>query len=231
MVQYAEKERREFSGRLRRAARSAGLEDWGLGAELAKITGRTPKAASKWLSGESIPRSENLKAIAKRLNVSHVWLLHGSESSNEAREASPAYRTHTLVPQYNAVAECGGGALADHAEISGGLVFKTSWLIKKGLNPENLHVIYADGASMEPHIYAGDVVLFDSSDTTPRHNQVYVIRRPDGSISIKRLALLVTDKWLIKSDNPEYESEEASAETMSSIPIIGRVVWRGGDIF
>lgn len=144
---------------------------------------------------------------------------------------SPSSDDYALIPQYSAHGECGEGALNEHVEVNGGLAFKRDWLRRMGAKPQHLFVIYACGSSMEPYIFEGDVVLFDSSDTEPRDRQVYAIRRPDGSLSIKRMAQQISGNWLIRSDNQDktrYPDEEVSPTSMHDIPIVGRVIWRGG---
>jgi phage repressor protein C with HTH and peptisase S24 domain len=144
---------------------------------------------------------------------------------------SPSENDYALIPQYDARGACGDGALNDHVEVTGGLAFKRDWLRRMGAKPQHLFVIYATGNSMEPYIFEGDVVLFDSADTIPRDRQVYAIRRPDGSLSIKRMAQQISGSWLIRSDNPDkarYPDEEVSAASMAEVPIMGRVIWRGG---
>jgi transcriptional regulator with XRE-family HTH domain len=73
MVQSDEM-RAEFSRRLNQAMKDAGWGMRGRGAHLAKITKTTPRGASKWLNGESIPRQEKLRIIANDLGVSQNWL-------------------------------------------------------------------------------------------------------------------------------------------------------------
>lgn len=144
---------------------------------------------------------------------------------------SPSSDDYALIPQYSARGACGDGALNEHVEVNGGLAFKRDWLRRMGAKPQHLFVIYASGSSMEPYIFEGDVVLFDSADTAPRDRQVYAIRRPDGSLSIKRMAQQISGNWLIRSDNPDkarYPDEEVSSQSMHDVPIMGRVIWRGG---
>ena len=143
---------------------------------------------------------------------------------------SPSESDYALIKQYSAVGECGGGYLNDHVELSSGLAFKRDWLARIGAKAENLAVIYATGDSMEPYIFDGDVVLFDTADTEPKHGQVFVVRRPDHSVSIKRLVQQLSGSWLIASDNPDRTDEKVSAETIHEIPFVGRVIWRGGNI-
>ena len=74
------------------------------------------------------------------------------------------------------------------------------------------------------------MVLFDTTDLEPAHRKVYVMRRPDDSISIKRLAQEMSGAWLITSDNPAYERERVDANSVHELPFIGRVIWRGGNM-
>lgn len=143
---------------------------------------------------------------------------------------SPSDSDYALVRQYLATGECGDGYHNEHVELSSGLAFKRDWLARIGSKPENLAVIYASGNSMEPFIFDGDVVLFDTSDIEPRHGQVYVVRRPDYSVSIKRLSQLLSGDWVISSDNELRKEEVVNSETIHKAPIIGRVIWRGGNI-
>lgn len=157
--------------------------------------------------------------------------LTATPAADERSGHSPSKNDYALIPQYDVRGACGDGALNDHVEVTGGLAFKRDWLRRMGAKPQHLFVIYATGSSMEPYIFEGDVVLFDSADTIPRDRQVYAIRRPDGSISIKRMAQQISGNWLIRSDNPDkarYPDEEVSPASMHDVPIIGRVIWRGG---
>ncbi len=201
-------------------------------AELARRIGVSKATVSHWLNGTTGLKGENLTKAAAVLECSPTWLQTGRSSRrDDAPEDAPSDKDYALIPQYTALGECGNGYLNDHAEIKGGLAFKRDWLAKMKVKPENLCVIYASGASMEPYVMEGDVVLFDQSDITPRDRQVYAIRRPDGDISIKRLVLGLTGSWIIRSDNPnksDYPDEALSADAVHEMPIIGRVIWRGG---
>lgn len=66
-----------FAERLKKAMADKGLPEWGAGARLAKITGVTAKATSKWLNGETIPGPANLLAISEELGVRREWLEYG----------------------------------------------------------------------------------------------------------------------------------------------------------
>ncbi|OLU22974.1 Repressor protein CI [Pseudomonas sp. PA15(2017)] len=225
--------------------------------DLAKRVGVSKSTITFWLNGTNKMKAENLMALAKALGCSARWLATGEgtpvpvvpagvislakpwldmdasdyEKDRTESDNSPSESEYALIPQYSAKGECGDGFLNDHVEVKGGLAFKREWLKRMSAKPENLFVIYAEGDSMEPYIFDGDVVLFDVSDTDPRDRQAYAIRRPDGGISIKRIIQQLSGAWLIRSDNADklaYPDEPVSPAVLHDMPILGRVIWRGG---
>lgn len=48
-------------------------------ADIARATGKSTAAVTKWLRGENIPKADSLKHIARLLGVSDVWLLTGKD--------------------------------------------------------------------------------------------------------------------------------------------------------
>ncbi|SEJ46334.1 Phage repressor protein C, contains Cro/C1-type HTH and peptisase s24 domains [Pseudomonas linyingensis] len=212
--------------------------------EIAAECGVANSAVTQWINGDSKSlKPENLYALAKATGYRAEWLAIGMGPKQElvTQEVGGTYESHrtpheddyALIPQYAIKGDCGAGYLNGHVEVKGGLAFKRDWLAKMRVKADNLYVIYADGDSMEPYIFEGDVVLFDGSDTEPRDRQVYAIRRPDGGISIKRIIQQLSGAWMIRSDNPDktaYPDEPVSQATLHEMPILGRVIWRGGGI-
>lgn len=192
---------------------------------------------SFWMNGTNGAKGKNLLALAEMLECQPNWLETGkgpmSRSAQDQSNRSPSEKDYALIPQFSAKADCGAGYLNEHVELTEGLAFKRDWLKRINAKPENLYIIYASGDSMEPYIFEGDVVLFDTSQTEPKDKQVYVIRRPDGGNSIKRLTQQLSGAWVIRSDNPDKNSnpdELASEESIHGMPILGRVIWRGGGV-
>ena len=94
MVQI-EEIRAAFASRLKKSLAEKGIDQWGAGARLAEMAKVTPKAASKWLNGESIPGPAKMQAIAANLDVRIEWLQHGSGDGpgvllEEPKESTPA---------------------------------------------------------------------------------------------------------------------------------------------
>jgi len=88
MVQI-EEIRAAFASRLKKSLAEKGIDQWGAGARLAEMTKVTPKAASKWLNGESIPGPAKMQAIAAHLDVKIEWLQHGSGDGPGLSEGEP----------------------------------------------------------------------------------------------------------------------------------------------
>lgn len=222
----------EYKDRIKRARKHAGLTQ----GQLADAVGVRQASISDLETGKSQSSSYSA-SIAKACGVDALWLENGigemiaSDSVGYGGSGNPPSKSdYALVPLYSAIGECGDGYHNDHVEVNGGLAFKLNWLTKMGIKVDSAAVMYASGSSMEPYIFDGDAVLFDTSDTEPRHHQVYVIRRPDFSLSIKRLVQQLSGDWVVKSDNPDYEDERVTAETIHQLPFVGRVRWRGGSM-
>lgn len=143
------------------------------------------------------------------------------------------------APKYDEVlrlsvnGSCGNGSIVDHEEVDKSLMFPCALLKSKGASAEHCRVIVAVGDSMSPTILHGDSVLVDLKSTEPQDGNMYAFRRPDQTVSIKRLTQSITGEWTLSSDNPDkrmYKDELCSSDSLHELPIIGRVIWRGGGI-
>ena len=140
---------------------------------------------------------------------------------------------YAFIPQYDAKAAAGLGSENSHVEIRSTLAFKRDWLRMKGVNPKNLIVIYAEGESMWPTINDHDVLLVDRSSIEPTHKQIYVLTSTDRGTIVKRLIRTAIGSWIIRSDNndsDEYPDRVLSRSDFNEHRILGRVIWRGGDL-
>lgn len=139
---------------------------------------------------------------------------------------------YAFVPQYDAKAAAGLGSENPHVEIRSTLAFKKEWLKAKGVKPDHLIVIYAEGQSMWPTINDRDVLLVDRSRFEPADRQVFVLAGGDGTI-VKRLIQGALGQWLLRSDNEDKDCHPDRFYSRSSDNehrIIGQVIWRGGDL-
>lgn len=140
--------------------------------------------------------------------------------------------SYAFIPQYDAKAAAGLGSENPHVEIRSTLAFKRNWLRSKGVKPEHLIVIYADGQSMQPTINDQDVLLVDRSKVDPVDRSVFVLSSGEGAI-VKRLIQSPIGTWTLRSDNEdkdEHPDRYFLRSDGNEHRIIGQVIWRGGDL-
>ena len=81
------------------------------------------------------------------------------------------------------------------------IVFRADWYQSRRLKPENLLALKVSGASMEPNLYDGDVVVMNKADTELKDGEVFVFNL-DGEVVIKR-AVRDGGQWWLDSDNQD----------------------------
>jgi len=188
---------------------------------------------SEALDFEPAQVSPTLAAGIRR--ASHQ-VLHTTEAANsplpDGADEDELDGRYAYVPQYDAKAAAGLGSENPHVEIRSTLAFKREWLKVKGAKADQLIVIYAEGESMWPTINDGDVLLVDRSRIDPADGQVFVLAGTDGAI-VKRLVQSSLGQWVLRSDNEdkaEYPDRYHLRSNGNEHRIIGKVIWRGGDL-
>lgn len=194
---HIEKIRADFSLRLKQALREAGISDWGSGKYLADITGKTPKAASKWLNAESMPGRASMAAIGQALNVETSWLQYGTLSVSEP---GPKYvgRHPGKVPVISWVA---AGQWCDSTDPYS-VGDASEWVLCPFPFGENAFCLSVVGDSMFPEYREGEYILVDPS-VEARHNDDVVARTPEQTYTFKRLQITPDGTYLLAL-NPEH---------------------------
>ena len=156
--------------------------------------------------------------------------------------SSPTHQTddmnadsYAAVPLHEALLAAGAGSQAGE-EIIDQLAFRRDWLKRIGLRPAAARLARVTGASMEPTLSEGDMVLIDTSATEPRvvrrdprdrrRSPIYAIADAGGA-RIKRIERPEPDQLMLLSDNIDYPPELLHGHDLKELKIIGRVVWWG----
>jgi transcriptional regulator with XRE-family HTH domain len=126
-----------FKSRLLEACESnTDIPSYGSGRQsiIAKKMGVSSEAVRKWFSGESTPRPQAMKALAKTLSVDHVWLALGTDYKKTESLKEVAKLSDTAMFAFCGMAMENGYsfALNDDSSIGADLV-----LIKQG------NIVYA----------------------------------------------------------------------------------------
>lgn len=132
-----------------------------------------------------------------------------------------------LVPRYDVTGSMGNGHVIHSEQIVDHLAFRAEWVrTELATSPSSLVLISAIGDSMEPTLRAHDLLLIDRSVLSVKQDAIYAFA-VDGELRVKRIQRLFDGSLIIKSDNPEYTTENLTQQQVESINIIGRVVWSG----
>ena len=193
--------------------------------DLAKVVGLAYSSLSDLESGKARTTTV-LHKIASALGVRVEWLETGKGSQDPPEPADDV--DWADIPGVQQAAALGEGAVVDEYAETHKLKFRADSLRRQRLSPDKLAVLYGRGDSMEPTIKDGDAILFDTSDTTLRDGNIYVIQY-DGHLMAKRL-LDLDGKWFISSDNatdPKW-SRPKSVDSTKGFEVFGRVRWVGG---
>lgn len=192
---------------------------------------------SKALDFEPYEVSPTLASGIRRAAPDRMEAEPGKDASNTPLPAGDDVEgiddRYAFIPQYDAKAAAGLGSENPHVEICSTLAFKHDWLKSKGVNPKHLIVIYAEGESMRPTVDDHDVLLIDTSRVEPADRQVFVLSSIDKGAIVKRLIKSALGGWIIRSDNEDkdqYPDRMLSRSEINEHRILGRVIWRGGDL-
>lgn len=155
-------------------------------------------------------------------------------SAVEERGDGDLGEEYARIPLYDARLAAGSGQQNDHEQITSRVAFRHDWLKQVGIHAATAVLARAEGDSMEPAIYSGDLILIDRSrselpvrqrlpqDTRPASIYAILI---DGMARVKRIERPAEEVLLLMSDNPAYGPEFLTGSAAQTITIIGEVVW------
>lgn len=202
----------------------------------------SPSAFRKWLKGAAEPSRDRLVALAEAAGISVAWLAQGEGNEPDlASLAARARSAHTtdlpglnlsqflVLPPKPEAAAAGSGYQRAEA-LTDFIGFRHDWLrLTFGRRPDEIILEIAVGESMEPNIRNGDLLLVDSADQTFRNFGIYVIE-VRGERLVKRVQRKFDGSLILISDNKVYQPESIPAELAKEVQVVGRVIWRGGQI-
>jgi phage repressor protein C with HTH and peptisase S24 domain len=104
------------------------------------------------------------------------------------------------------------------------IFFRSEWLRSRGFKAQNLLAIKVTGQSMEPTLFADDVVVINTVDNDPRDGRVYAINY-EGEAVIKRM-VRDSGTWWLSSDNPDQRRFPRKECRDAACIIVGQVIHR-----
>lgn len=202
------------------------IHSYGSVVELAAAVGVSDNAIYKWLAGRGQPSVGNLVALARAARVSVEWLATGAESAPSKPAAHPVEGSDYIFMPRNRIRFAGArGRIIRSEQVVDSIAFRASWIKQRfRADPRDLILIEAEGDSMAPTIEDSDLMLASLAEPRFRQDGIYLLRRENG-IEVKRIQRRPDGKLVLSSDNQRYE-----AMVVSSVGIVGRVIWTGGTV-
>ncbi|WP_239519600.1 LexA family transcriptional regulator [Stenotrophomonas maltophilia] len=222
----------EMARRVRYAFDNAGR---GTQAAVARELGISAQAVTGWVKTGKIEKS-NLPALARLTGRRVDYFLDSTVTDEEsgADVAQAANDDDTVdILGYSQAAGLGDGMEAIEYAETHRLKFRASSLARKRLIPTRLAVFYGKGDSMLPRIQSGDAILFDTSDTRPADDKLFVIMAAGiagSEYSVKRCRTFGDDIYfdaLNEKGDHNWRKPRKMDDPRHPITIIGRVRWIG----
>jgi len=210
-----------------RAALDRLLTERGLDyARISQVIGRNPAYIQQYIKRGSPRRlgEQDRARIAAYLGVSEAML--GGPVQRVAAPTRTRGPGMILVPKLAIGASAGAGASVDGEAVEGEVAFDPKWLRDLGADPRALSIIRVEGDSMAPTLDDGDDILVDGGDAAARLRDGIYVLRMDDVLMVKRVARAPGQGRIsVISDNPHYRSWDDLP--MTSVQLVGRVVWTG----
>lgn len=109
-------------------------------------------------------------------------------------------------------------------EIGEDIYLGKEWLHSCGYDDQMLIALAMAGESMEPALYAGDILIINLADRQPSDGNVFVLAY-EGTVLARRL-IRDAGSWWLCSDSPEQRRFPRKQYSNDQSSIIGRVVYR-----
>lgn len=127
------------------------------------------------------------------------------------------------VPEYDARAAAGHGAINEEPEIRSAFPIPRSMIEGMGVQPQMLRMMKAKGNSMEPDIRDGDTMIVVIGEDTVRDGEIYVINIGDDTL-VKQLQLEPDGGLTLISRNPAFAPRKLGKSDRSHLLIGARVL-------
>ena len=188
---------------------------------LSRLLGRNPAYVQQFIKRGSPRRlaERDRRILARYFGIDEAQL--GGPALSGARHGLVA------VARFDAGVAAGAGAVGGGAEAQAHIAFDREWLRRVASGrPDQLSIVRVQGDSMVPMLADGDEILVDSGDAAGRLRDGVYVLRIDEALVVKRLSLNPAARTVsITSENPAYPGWPECA--LSSIDVVGRVVWAG----
>lgn len=189
--------------------------DQGSPSDLMTRLGRTSSYWSDRLRGLKAIGPDTAREIEEKLDLPK-YSLDGDEESSD----------FVGVAKLSVEVGAGPGRVVEVIEEAGILQFRRDFLRSAGVSSANAAIVSVKGASMEPTIKDGAILLINKADREPRAGNIYAFSW-DGEMLVKRF-FKVADEWMARSDNPDHG--DILLDGLTETVVQGRAIWMGAKL-
>ena len=193
-----------------RALRAA-RDKAGSTARLAELTGVQQVTLGRWLDGSRKPTVAELGKVFDRLGIT----LH---------EPGLDFMQFEMIPKVEAKAGA-GSSFDTSGETTGLYAFRQDFLRRIGVHAEKCVMLDVMGESMQPLIMNGDTILVDTTQTTLKDGEIFLVTLGE-ELLVKRVQRTVRG-WMLVSQNPDFAPMAVEGDDLDSFIVRGRVCWFG----
>jgi phage repressor protein C with HTH and peptisase S24 domain len=197
---------------------------------LAELAGIRPPSVSDWLNGKTKTiKGSPAARLAKHFSINMLWLTDGIGPMRRNDLPEPVHLTDhpdlQEIPRVRFKLSAGVSGYAIEPENGNGkpVFFRKDWFDLHNYRPDQLFAVRVAGASMEPALYDGDLIVVNTADTAPHDGDVFAINF-EGELVIKRLRR-DAGEWWATSDAAD-QRRFAPKRCTEDVKIIGRVVYK-----
>lgn len=198
---------------IQRLRKTLGISQEFLGVSI----GVTKSTISHWELGRVFPRRHNIIKLATVLNVSTEEIENDNQLNGQSTICSDVIKK---IPFYSNIRASAGHGIVNEGEKNELIHIKD---LPSQSSYKDLCCILASGDSMEPALYHGSVIVIDTSKTTIIDGKMYVFGQND-SLRVKVFSY-ERNGVKVSSYNKEYEDEFYRLDELSTLRVIGRVVF------
>lgn len=198
-----------FSERLKLAIQHAGIKEHGAAAAIARLLKVTPKAVSKWMNDEAVPRRDKIIMIAQRTGVRSAWLEYGEgEMLDSVQNVEPAYFRE--AKRYPVISWVQAGEWREMADLPVNY-HSEEWEYSDCNTSEQSFWLRVVGDSMTASvglsIPEGHLILVDPETAYINGSLVVAVLSDTNEATFKKLVIDAGRKYL-KPLNPNYRTIE-----------------------
>ncbi len=204
--------------------------------DFAALSGQSKKTQMRYESDERAPDSNYLIAIAQAgADISYI-LTGERRPERPVAQLSVDGEDYAHIPLHSGLLAAGAGAENPGDGVIDHIAFRQDWLQMIGVTASSAALARVTGDSMQPTLWPGDLLLIDTARTEPlqlrrekrdrRRSAIYAVI-DQGEARVKRIDHPEPDTMILISDNPDFAPEFRKGSDLSSLSIVGKVVWWG----